>query len=81
MPNGEHIPNTIPNKLWTCNFDLGRFPKFTIGLNRLQIAFQNSFLNRLKPMVNFGTNRLFIPLVRLYNRDDTAVNTDCWCCY
>jgi hypothetical protein len=39
---------------------LGRFPKFTIGLNRLQIAFQNSFLNRLKPIVNFGTNRLFI---------------------
>jgi hypothetical protein len=34
-----------------------------------------------KPMVNFGTNRLFIPLVRLYNRDDTSVNTDCWCCY
>ena len=52
---------------------LGHFPKFTNGLHCLQIAFQNTFLNHLKPMVNFRTTRLFILLARLYNRDHADV--------
>jgi hypothetical protein len=35
----------------------GRFPKFTRGLNRLEISLHIPFLTRLKTIVNFGQRR------------------------